>query len=338
VSEADTRIEFARWRPWAAATAGKSNYYGARFFIDDGFRLSGLRFTGPKLPDDTEIAWALELDRVCGDVTVEDCVVLSEPAYTLTPATQEEHPHYFRGIAFNKHFTPRDAPTKICLRDNWINGLVAFDNECRASYLLERNCMIGWRYDALYLPRQAQDVVIRHNIIAGWYGVGILERQGHPIGARPEARYAIVNNVIYSMGHPLAALWLAPGPLNDLASPPKNVRIENNLIWSRESNGITLHPRDLAAAGDAWQVGHNAYLADPQPWRDSPAFPIQASDRVLAKPFLSEDEKAGGFLRVAADSPLATGGAEGDLPKYIGALPPGPPTDDDWLARLRAKQ
>jgi WD40 repeat protein len=338
VSEVNTQIEFSQWQPWAAFTAGKSNYFGARLFVTDGFRLSGFQFTGPKLPDDTEWAWVIELGRVRGDVTVEDCILLHTfPRYSFTPGTEEVYPHLFRGLHVDKHFTPRDAPTKICLRDCWIEGMVDFVGECRASILMERNCVIGWRPDTLYLPHQAEDVVIRNNVLAGGYGIGIRERNGHPRGARPESRYAIVNNTVYSIWHPIAALWLAPGRLNDLASPAKNVRIENNLIWSRESNGIHLHPADLPAVKDAWQVGHNAYLADPQPWRDSPTFPRQASDVIVPKPFVSDDQASADFLRIADDSPLATDGAGGDLPAYIGAFPPGPAAKDDWFARLRAR-
>lgn len=336
VSEIGTHIQFAKWQTLGAATKGKSNYFGARLIVGDGFRLSGLRFAGPKPPDDTEGTWAIALERVRGNVTIEDCVVRHDhPRYTFTPRGPDVYPYFFRGLSFNKNFTPRDAATSVCLRDNWIDGMVTFDGECRATILVERNCILGWRNDALYLPRQAQDVVVRHNVLAGWYGLGIAERQGHPVGVRPESRYTIVNNVLMSASHPIAGLWLAPGPINDLASLPKNVHIANNLIWSRESCGIVLSPYDLAAVQTSWQVDHNAYVASPGAWQESPAFPLQPGDRVEPKPFLSDDQASADFLRTKVDGPLATGGAGGDLPNYIGAFPPGPaPETGDWFTRL----
>jgi hypothetical protein len=338
VSEVGTDIVFPNWRPWGAATKGKSNYYGWRITLADGFRLAGLRFRGPKLPGNTEVAWGLEFNRVRGEVTVEDCCILHDfPRYTFTPGTHEVYPYFWRGLMFNKHFTPRSVATRIALRDNWIEGMVDFTTECRATILLEHNCIIGWRNDALYLPRQTEDVVLRHNVIAGWFGPGITERAGHTPKGRPEPRYLIANNVLYSVEHPLAAAWLRPGPLNDVAPPPKNVRMQNNLVWSRDGHGISLNPADLAVVGRAWQVGHNAYVAQPKPWRESPALPPGPSDKIVAKPFLSDDQTSGNFLHIAADSPLATGGAGGDLPGYIGAFPPGPAQSDDWFSRLRSR-
>ena len=64
---------------------------------------------------------------------------------------------------------------------------------------------------------------------------------------------------------------------------------------------------------------------------------VQATDRIVPKPFLSDDQASADFLRIPADSPLANSGAGGDLPAYIGALPPGKAQDDDWFARLREK-
>jgi WD40 repeat protein len=338
VSEVDTHIEFSKWQPWGAATAGKSNYFGARLFTGDGFRLSGFRFSGPKLPDDTEVAWAIELDRLHGAITVENCTVLhTHPRYTFASGTHEVYPHFFRSIDFEKHSTPRSAPTTICLRDNWLEGMVDFVGECRANILVERNCIIGWRNDALVLPRQAQDVLVQHNVIAGWHGVEIMERPGSPQGARPEARYAILNNTIYCAQCGVSPLWHVPGPLNDLAAAARNVRIENNLVASQWSNGINANAQDLAALGGAWQIGHNAYLSQPKPYGESPAFPLQASDIIAPKPFLSDDQASADFLRIPADGPLATGGVGGDLPDYIGALEPGPATENDWFARLRAR-
>ena len=45
---------------------------------------------------------------------------------------------------------------------------------------------------------------------------------------------------------------------------------------------------------------------------------------------VSRASVAGLFLRPAADSELATAGVGGDLPKYIGAVPPKGASTWDW--------
>ena len=52
--------------------------------------------------------------------------------------------------------------------------------------------------------------------------------------------------------------------------------------------------------------------------------------------FLSDKSGEPNCFRIPTDSPLATAGAGGDLPNYIGALPPGPaPKEGDWFTRLQ---
>jgi serine/threonine protein kinase/pectin methylesterase-like acyl-CoA thioesterase len=113
--------------------------------------------------------------------------------------------------------------------------------------------------------------------------------------------------------------------------PPSNVIIRNNLsdsnvvmndqLWNRKPNSFEL-----------WQVDHNGYSREIRPY-------MRATTDVVGKfTFLSTDTTNADAWRIPGDSPLATGGAGGSLPGYIGALPPGPaPKDGDWFTRLRER-
>jgi hypothetical protein len=52
---------------------------------------------------------------------------------------------------------------------------------------------------------------------------------------------------------------------------------------------------------------------------------------------LSHDPNDPAFLRPAADSPLASEGAGGDLPTYVGAVPPEGVEPWDWQKTWNAR-
>jgi hypothetical protein len=87
---------------------------------------------------------------------------------------------------------------------------------------------------------------------------------------------------------------------------------------------------DGRLAIDRWRLDRN--------WRESPTgdamkgwIPLGPSDvRQDTIDVQSRAPQHDDFLRPAADSPLATGGAGGDLPKYVGALPPEGAQTWDW--------
>ena len=116
--------------------------------------------------------------------------------------------------------------------------------------------------------------------------------------------------------------------------------IHNNVIHSRAKEGITLPASVFPTVKNAWQVTHNSY-------RDKPSEPPERAnglilwlpgptDHIRATQFISDDRgEPTKYLRIASDGPLANAGVGLDLPKYIGAFPPGPaPKDGDWFTRL----
>jgi hypothetical protein len=116
------------------------------------------------------------------------------------------------------------------------------------------------------------------------------------------------------------------------------VTIQNNVIRSQSHSGLELDANDLKAMTGVWKIGHNSFIAEPK-YVGATALPVfakQPTDLVVAGPFLSEDSKQADYLRIPVDGRLATSGAGGNLPKYIGPFPPGaPPKDGDWFTRLQ---
>ena len=147
----------------------------------------------------------------------------------------------------------------------------------------------------------------------------------------PLAKIAVTNNLLDNFDNPVS-FWR----MSDEASLSRDVRIQNNIFRMRaEFDGVTLSPKDLAEATKHWQVGHNCFSTPPP--KSDKTIPLHAKDVVKLTPFLSFDPKHADYLRTAADGPLATGGGGGNLPGYIGPLPPGPaPKDGDWFSRLHA--
>ncbi len=66
--------------------------------------------------------------------------------------------------------------------------------------------------------------------------------------------------------------------------------------------------------------------------------PVAAADTRQDKiDLLSRDQRQADFLRPAKDSPLAKAGAGGDLPSYVGAVPPEGAEPWDWQKTWKAR-
>jgi tRNA A-37 threonylcarbamoyl transferase component Bud32 len=138
-------------------------------------------------------------------------------------------------------------------------------------------------------------------------------------------------------------------------NPPRTVRMANNLTLGGrtadmvyvDSGGKSADPRgpgDGRSLLTAWSWSNN--------WRETEVpkggdlfsrswIPPGPTDtRRESIELLSRDPANTKFLRPAKDSPLATGGVGGDLPKYVGAMPPEGVErwdwDKTWKARAKA--
>src|SRR5262249_32643075 len=102
---------------------------------------------------------------------------------------------------------------------------------------------------------------------------------------------------------------------------------------------------DVDEAARIWHVDHNAWSRQTptEPPLDERErafihFPVPAADLSAEPEVLSEDSAHRHFYRLAPGDALATAGAGGAWPSYLGALPPGPaPSAGDWFTKLRER-
>jgi hypothetical protein len=128
----------------------------------------------------------------------------------------------------------------------------------------------------------------------------------------------------------------------------KNIRVQNNLVLAPRvpgdmffnnhvrGQGGTERPGDLTEFLNSkeWHFDHNWRDVDEARARaDVPErfIPFRPGDhRTPENPVLSSTPGDRDFLRPPKDSPLATGGAGGSLPGYVGAVPPEGVEPWDW--------
>ena len=187
--------------------------------------------------------------------------------------------------------------------------------------------------------RQVQ-VVGNQVMNAGGYGIQLENLIGSP------KQILIANNTLFESTFSLR-LW-------DLVARGKQIEVRNNLFLASNGpdmawldNGGTQQqvkgPGDGASLAATWQLSHN--------WRETqpPTDPVLSKAWIPPTPndvrqdaiaVLSREVGSPDFLRPAADSPLATGGAGAeisDLPKYIGAVPPAGAKPWDWQTTWDAR-
>ena len=113
-----------------------------------------------------------------------------------------------------------------------------------------------------------------------------------------------------------------------------NLEDDATYVLSEDDRTGKTQPGDGAALIKTWSFAHN--------WRDGTTgkyhLPLAPTDIKLKKAQRPPLQT----LQPGKDTPLATGGAGGDLPSYVGAVPPEgvPPWDWDktWKARCRKSQ
>jgi len=115
-----------------------------------------------------------------------------------------------------------------------------------------------------------------------------------------------------------------------LTVPERQVELANNLLFASDKGDLAClfggkggeaDPDFAKVLAKRWRFTRN--------WRDLAGgraelrIPLAPTDERLKMPDrLSHDASDPAYLRPAADSPLAKGGAGGDLPSYVGAVPP----------------
>jgi hypothetical protein len=93
-------------------------------------------------------------------------------------------------------------------------------------------------------------------------------------------------------------------------------------------------PGDIGKLQEDWTFGNNFRESGPIAAEDptiKARIPPGENDTVQQKiALVSRDYPSSGFARPTLESPLATGGAGGLYPTYVGAIPPDPDAAFDW--------
>ncbi|HVA50298.1 MAG TPA: protein kinase [Pirellulales bacterium] len=266
----------------------------------DGFRLAGCRFVAP--PHEKWV-WAsiIGLRRVEG-LVVEDC--------------------YF-GWTEPRPENRIDPEPAICLYSD--------DGQRGSAPNVVRNCFfnaaaLGLQGPNLFVDRNffvdtiialsgpKHETRIRHNVLVRDGFVLDLVKIDEVTGF-----VEISNNTVFGAGFDVRD-----------GAPRQGVAIRNNIT----TQGVRLSGeadklRDQIFKN--WLVDHNSYLR-------LGSLPKGRGDILEDPAFLSTEPGGRDYARIPADGPLASGGAGGDLPDYVGALPPGPaPKEGDWFTRLRER-
>jgi hypothetical protein len=248
-------------------------------------------------------------------VVIEHCCFRS-PAQWTTEA----------GIIVPSWTTDADGPPLV-VRDCLIAGRVNVNSvNSHARVLLQRNYFAGRQPQPYVGFGQSFDaIVVRQNVFSG-DGPKALA-----VGARQSLQSIdITNNTILSQW-PISFYEFGPW---------ENVRVAGNLHAQDGLLAVFKSENLLAAARANWHVGHNGYQRQLERGelglKQESIIPTAPTDQVGKIDMLSSDATSPDYPRIPANSPLAKQSASGDLPGYIGALPPGPvPKDGDWFTRLR---
>jgi hypothetical protein len=197
-------------------------------------------------------------------------------------------------------------------------------------------------YRGLVLIGTLRRVLVAGNVVTGC-NAGL---QVQDLGAESEA-ILFANNTSYANGYAFR-YWLNAKP--PLTVPERQVELVNNLLFASDNGDLACLLGGKGVEADAdfakkvverWRFTRN--------WRDLGGgraelrIPLAPTDERLRMPDrLSHDPSDPAFLRPAADSPLANSGAGGDLPTYVGAVPPKDVQPWDWQkvwdARMRTAE
>jgi serine/threonine protein kinase len=203
--------------------------------------------------------------------------------------------------------------------------------------LITENRIMNANYRGLVLIGTLRRVLVAGNLVTGC-NAGL---QTEDLGTASEA-ILFANNTSYANGYAFR-YWLNAKP--SFTVPERQVEIANNLLFASDNGDLAcLHGGTGAQAlpDFAKELTHRWHFT--RNWRDLGGarvelrIPLAPTDERLRMPDgLSHDSNDPAFLRPAKDSPLATGGAGGDLPTYVGAVPPEGVEPWDWQKTWNAR-
>jgi serine/threonine protein kinase len=224
-----------------------------------------------------------------------------------------------------------------CLIDTRGEGIIvggplgaSTDGRSSGGIVISQNRITKADYRGITLIGTLRRVLVVGNVVTGC-NVGL---QTQDLGTESEG-ILFANNTSYSNAFAFR-YWLSAKPT--FTVPERQVELANNLLFASDHGDLIciLGPTGLEPLPDfakelveRWRFTRN--------WRDLGGIaghlriPLAPTDERLPMPVgLSRDRSDPAFLRPAADSALAKGGAGGDLPTYAGAVPPEGVEPWDW--------
>jgi hypothetical protein len=324
ISEVETILDVPEWKfnytHKDAATGAETPVLAAHMFSGaNAFRLHGFEMRFPPSAGQMVRRIAMSHTR---DVVLEHCYIRASESFEGEP------------VDIGDWNAGDGVGMKAWMRECIIEGSVTFTAhykgpdipERRSSLVVERNYFlgVGTEHHLMISGPAMKNLAIRHNVFAGNATRDILMGQVVAPTSLEVSNNSLLsqNGITFSGGIPQAS-----------------VTIRNNL---HSRFGIVSIVGDdgaaLRAAAQHWNIDHNAYPDLTGGNAVSSVLPPQPADIAILPRYLSKVPQEADYLRIAADDQLATAGAGGQWPTYLGALPPGPaPADGDWFTRIRER-
>jgi serine/threonine protein kinase len=286
-----------------------------------GFRLHGFVISVVELPTKPSLmSYALTFNQ-------PEQFVLEQCSFQFPAA-----PDF--GIVVGAAWWNPAAETRLSvIRDCDFGGALTLNSISKGKIGMIRNWFHGQSRAHIYITDKNYDLVlIRENVFAGKSATRDIMLS--LVEDKRIDKFEISNNTMLSSSL-LDFTYSAPlgkmSVINNLRQSPGLIKLSGDAV------------RDLPRVSQGWQVGHNSYPRQATIGEHVAVteglYPQSATDLLVAPSFLATTSSDPEYLRLPAASPLATGGAGGDWPKYIGALSPGPvPKDGDWFTRLQERR
>jgi hypothetical protein len=250
------------------------------------------------------------------------------------------------GIALVNLRIPEDRPPVVvrrcALAGNWDGIIITTAGNPkleRSQRIVLRENRVRGAQRGILLDGPAEQIHIVGNLV--WEcGLGGIQLQD----VWEDSRSILVANNTVTQSGACLRFWQDPGKL---ILRKDQVHVCGNACVSPEAGDMIAHVGSKTGSGTnsaafnreivaKWRFDHN--------WRDisgnemADALPLAARDnRLKAVHFASRVPAEADFLRPTTESPLARGGAGGDLPGYAGAVPPEGVEPWDWERTWKAR-
>ncbi|MBI1348706.1 protein kinase [bacterium] len=282
-----------------------------------GFRVHGFIMTAAELPTKPHIfSYGIQFNQ-------SEQFVLEQCSFRF-PVSEG-----FGTVVGAAWWNPASSTRMSVIRECEFNGSLMLNSLGEGNISITRNWFHGQNSAHINIAdKHYNAVIIRENIFAG------------PPVAKDIILGLADSNSISELEISNNTM-LSPALIDFGTYPPQgHVQVVNNLRRSPGLIKLSVETmQKLASTSEGWHIVHNSYprqatLGEQVALTDG-FYPSGATDLLVAPIFLTIDPSNQDYLRISADSPLATKGAGDGHAKYLGALPPGPsPKDGDWFTRL----